>query len=135
MITSLSALALLVAGAAAHGINCRGSGGCLSSDAKLSDLLVQLQQLQAQDHGRRHFRQNVQLACVQGKASSLCASYKDGPGGSADRAVELVKELMDHGCQQCGKNPTQPGRDSTDGHLLVDVSYTPCCHGNCRCPI
>ncbi|KAM4062184.1 kp4 domain-containing protein [Hirsutella rhossiliensis] len=132
---SLAALATLIASAAALGINCRGSDACPLNDAKLSEILVQVKQLQAQGKGTHHYKPGVQLACAQGKHASMCASYQRGAGGSADRAVELIQGLIDHKCQQCGSIPTQPGNDVSKGELTVNIVSAPCCKGNCHCPV
>lgn len=52
---SLSIVATFVASAAALGINCRGSGGCTFNNAKLSDVLTQVKQIQAQGNGNHHY--------------------------------------------------------------------------------
>jgi len=54
---SVTAFAALISGATALGINCRGSGGCTFNDAKLSDVLTQVKQIQAQGNGGHHYAQ------------------------------------------------------------------------------
>ncbi|UNI16333.1 hypothetical protein JDV02_002771 [Purpureocillium takamizusanense] len=94
---TVTALAAFVSGAAALGINCRGSGGCTFNNAKLSNVLTQVKQIQAQGNGRHHYGTGVQLACDQGQYSSICAFYQNGASGTADRAAELLQGLIDHG--------------------------------------
>ncbi|OAQ83864.1 Killer toxin, Kp4/SMK-like, core [Purpureocillium lilacinum] len=132
---SVTAFAALISGATALGINCRGSGGCTFNDAKLSDVLTQVKQIQAQGNGGHHYAQGVQLACAQGQYSSICAFYQNGASGTADRAAELLQGLIDHGCSECGSNPTQPGNDVSKGELTVNIVSAPCCKGACTCPI
>lgn len=107
----------------ALGINCRGSGGCNFNDAKLSDVLTQVKQIQAQGNGGRHYNTGVQLACASGQYASICAFYQNGASGDANRAAELLQGLVDHGCSQCGSNPTNPGNDVSKGELTV--KYVP----------
>ncbi|KAL3963619.1 hypothetical protein ACCO45_000623 [Purpureocillium lilacinum] len=84
---------------------------------------------------RTPLRTRVQLACAQGQYSSICAFYQNGASGTADRAAELLQGLIDHGCSECGSNPTQPGNDVSKGELTVNIVSAPCCKGACTCPI
>lgn len=52
---SATILSTLIANAAALGINCRGSGGCNFNDAKLSDVLTQVKQIQASGNGGHYY--------------------------------------------------------------------------------
>ncbi|TQV90463.1 Killer toxin, Kp4/SMK-like, core [Cordyceps javanica] len=124
-----------VSTATALGINCRGSGACNLNDASLKEVLTQVRQIQAQGNGGHHYNTGVQLACSGGKYSSICAFYQNGASGTADRAAELLQGLVDHGCSQCGSNPTEPGNDVSKGELTVNIVSAPCCSGNCHCPI
>ncbi|ATY60847.1 Killer Kp4 SMK-core [Cordyceps militaris] len=126
---SFATLLTFVSGAAALGINCRGSGGCTFNNASLREVLTQVQQIQAQGNGGHHYGTGVQLA------SSVCAFYQNGASGTADRAAQLLQGLIDHGCSQCGSNPTEPGNDVSKGELTVNIVSGPCCSGNCHCPI
>ncbi|KAK8927694.1 KP4 killer toxin [Metarhizium anisopliae] len=132
---SLSIVATFVASAAALGINCRGSGGCTFNNAKLSDVLTQVKQIQAQGNGNHHYNTAVQLACAQGQYSSICAFYQNGASGTANDAAGQLQGLIDHKCSQCGSIPTQPGNDVSKGELTVNIVSAPCCKGNCVCPI
>ncbi|KAK5990863.1 hypothetical protein PT974_09138 [Cladobotryum mycophilum] len=131
---SFTIISTLIASAAALGINCRGSGGCPLNDASLGDIKTQLQQLQAQGKGGKNYGSGVQLACTSGKYAYICAFYQNGNGGTVDNAVNLVQGLMDHGCSQCGSNPTD-GKDVGNGELTVNIVGNPCCHGTCACPL
>lgn len=53
---SFTVIAAFVAQAAAIGINCRGSSACSLNDAKISDLVAQVQQIQDQGNGNRHYK-------------------------------------------------------------------------------
>ncbi|KAK2596163.1 hypothetical protein QQS21_006440 [Conoideocrella luteorostrata] len=52
---SFTVVAAFITSAAALGINCRGSGGCTFNDAKLSDVLTQVKQIQAQGNGNHRY--------------------------------------------------------------------------------
>lgn len=77
----------------------------------------------------------VQIACTQGTLASNCAFYQHGDGGSTDHALELLQDLVDHKCTSCGSVPTTPGNDVSKGELTVNVVSSPCCSGNCICPL
>ncbi|KAK3181606.1 hypothetical protein K4F52_007161 [Lecanicillium sp. MT-2017a] len=132
---SFAIFSTVIATAAALGINCRGSGACNLNNASLKEVLTQVKQMQASGNGGHQYSTGVQLACAQGQYASICAYYQNGASGNADRAAQLLQGLIDHGCSQCGSNPTEPGNDVSKGELTVNVVSNPCCKGNCHCPI
>ncbi|KAJ6789039.1 hypothetical protein PWT90_08410 [Aphanocladium album] len=132
---AVATLLTFVSTATALGINCRGSGACNLNSASLKEVLTQVRQIQAQGNGGHQYGSGVQLACSSGQYASICAFYQNGASGTADRAAELLQGLVDHGCTQCGSNPTQPGNDVSKGELTVNIVSAPCCKGNCHCPI
>ncbi|KAJ6441632.1 KP4 killer toxin [Purpureocillium lavendulum] len=129
----LTSILLFVSSAAALGINCRGSGVCSFNNAKLQTVYNQVGNMIAEGGRDRHFNEGQQLACSQGSQGSVCAFYQNGASGSAQEAYGQLKALMDHGCQQCGSIPTQPGNDVSKGELTVNYVGNPCCEGDCHC--
>ncbi|CEJ80553.1 hypothetical protein VHEMI00729 [[Torrubiella] hemipterigena] len=116
---SILSIAALISSVAAGGINCNGSGACKANDAKLSDILNQINQIKAQGNGGHNYGTGIQLACADGQYGPICAYYQKGASGTADRAAGLVQDLINHGCKQCGSIPTEPGNDVNKGELTV----------------
>ncbi|KHN97635.1 Killer toxin, Kp4/SMK-like, core [Metarhizium album ARSEF 1941] len=134
---------LFVSGAAALGINCRGSGVCFFNDASLQAVHNQVGNMIAAGGGNRYYwdggkravvpRGALQIACSQGSQGSVCAFYQNGASGYAWDAYAQIQGLLDHGCRQCGSIPTLPGNDVNTGELTVNYVRNPCCLGDCYC--
>ncbi|PHH60619.1 hypothetical protein CDD81_1409 [Ophiocordyceps australis] len=123
----------LVSGAAALGINCRGSGFCSFNTASLQTVHDQVGVLVATGGRDRHFNSGQQIACSHGSQGSVCAFYQSGASGSAQDAYGQLQQLLNHGCRQCGSVPTHPGNDVSKGQLTVNYVSKPCCEGDCHC--
>ncbi|EGX95195.1 Killer toxin, Kp4/SMK-like, core [Cordyceps militaris CM01] len=117
---------LFLIGAAALGINCRGSGVCNFNDASLQVVHDQVGALIAGGGGDRRFNSG-------GSQGSICAFYQNGASGTARDAYGQLQQLLDHKCRACGSVPTQPGNDVSKGELTVNFVSKACCGGSCHC--
>ncbi|OAA52155.1 Killer toxin, Kp4/SMK-like, core [Cordyceps fumosorosea ARSEF 2679] len=126
-------LSLFLTGAAALGINCRGSGFCNVNDASLQVVHDQVGNLIASGGGDRRFNGGDQIACSHGSQGSICAFYQNGASGSTKDAYGQLQQLLDHKCHACGSVPTEPGNDVSKGELTVNYVSKPCCEGDCHC--
>ncbi|KAJ8096204.1 hypothetical protein PM082_000113 [Marasmius tenuissimus] len=108
------------------GINCAGSGLC----SLISDRLSQISSLLDGVPSDRQYTDGYNIACQ----NNLCAFYQSmgsGVTSSGARANELVKGLLNFGCQVCGSNPILAGNDVSTGQLTVNYVSKPACQGIC----
>ncbi|XP_044717521.1 kp4 domain-containing protein [Hirsutella rhossiliensis] len=117
---------LFVSSAAALGINCRGSGFCSVNDGSMKTIKDQVGVLIADGGRDKRFNGG-------GPQGSTCVFYQDGASGTAKDAYDQLQKLLDHGCNQCGSVPTQPGNDVSKGQLTVNFVKNSCCQGDCHC--
>ncbi|PHH89086.1 hypothetical protein CDD83_6681 [Cordyceps sp. RAO-2017] len=129
----LAPFLLLVSGAAALGINCRGHGICKVNDASLQSIRDQVGVMMAEGARDKVFQSYQPIACARGTRGSICAYYQHGAFGKATDVYKQLHTLLDHGCNQCGSVPTKPGNDVAYGELTINYSPKPCCDGNCYC--
>ncbi|CAK7275090.1 hypothetical protein SEPCBS119000_006503 [Sporothrix epigloea] len=127
------ALAAYIAGAAALGINCRGSSFCGDNAPPMQNIKNELGYMIDNGLGGKYYHENDQIVCSQVESLSSCVFFQKGASGTVQDAYNHVERLMDHGCYNCGSDPTQPGNDVNRGELTVNVVSSPCCGGDCRC--
>ncbi|KAK5990861.1 KP4 killer toxin [Cladobotryum mycophilum] len=128
-----SSVLFFISGAAALGINCRGSFMCNASEGiSLQTVHDQIGVLVA-NNADRHFNTGEQIACSHGSQGSICAFFQSGASGSARDAYNFAQQLLDHKCGACGSVPTQGGNDVSKGQLTVNYVTQPCCDGDCHC--
>ncbi|KAH7169503.1 killer toxin [Fusarium sp. MPI-SDFR-AT-0072] len=116
-ITTIIATALLAAGEAAAGINCKGSGYCSQSGAWLTDIISMANYI---DHSR-WYQNGEHIVC----AANLCAFLQNTGGMPGTKISELLWDLKDHGCKQCGSIPVfYPSGDNDEkSHGILTVNY------------
>ncbi|CAM6093128.1 unnamed protein product [Calypogeia fissa] len=110
--------AVLLLGAAgstsALGINCRGSGICASkSSHTMSEINTAVQAL----NDGNIYSNGQHIVCV----SSICAFLQNVSGTKTGAQIKgYVQALLQHGCNVCGSDPTEPGNDVNQGELTVN---------------
>ena len=63
-----------------------------------------------------------QVAC----AGNFCAFLQNAPEAKTVAQVKgYVQALLNHGCQVCGSDPTEPGNDVSKGQLTVNYVSKP----------
>ncbi|KAH7186811.1 Kp4-domain-containing protein [Fusarium oxysporum] len=116
-ITAIIATALLAAGQAAAGINCRGSSQCTGglSGAYLSSLI----NLASYIDQNRWYKNGEHIVC----ADRLCAFLQNTGGMPGSSIKNLLKELDKHGCNKCGSVPVFFPEDNNEkSHVGLSVN-------------
>ncbi|CAF9940637.1 MAG: hypothetical protein HETSPECPRED_002473 [Heterodermia speciosa] len=116
--TILSALAAVPL-ASGLGINCRGSSGCVGSSSTMRNLQSRMQGVPAD----AYFSNGEQIICNE---HQICVFFQSISGVKRQSAAQLgLNDLVAHGCNICGSDPTEPGNDVSKGQLTVNwVSQT-----------
>ncbi|KAJ5570443.1 uncharacterized protein N7459_009873 [Penicillium hispanicum] len=129
----------------ALGINCRGSSNCGSvvtpcdGDQGMSALQFMQGMIKGridQGHGNDFYSEGKQIACTLRKPHAVlgggcCLFYQNGASGTLNDVLVRIDNLVDHGCETCGSDPTQPGNDVGNGELTVNyVSSANCPAGD-----
>ncbi|KAF2850675.1 killer toxin [Plenodomus tracheiphilus IPT5] len=116
------------------GINCRGSGRCVSCSTDIAFI----QTITDQIGDDRTWKNGELIAC------SICQHCPTCPDADrnglcvlaqrmkADEVINgrqikaLLQGLRDHGCNRCGSNPIHPGNNVNDGELTVNFVFKGC---------
>jgi hypothetical protein len=117
-ITTIITTALLAAGQAAAGINCRGSSQCAGgiSGAYLSSLI----NLASYIDQNRWYKNGEHIVC----ADRLCAFLQNTGGMPGSSIKNLLKELDKHGCNKCGSVPVFFPEDNDEkSHGILTANY------------
>ncbi|CAF9936388.1 MAG: hypothetical protein HETSPECPRED_010316 [Heterodermia speciosa] len=117
--TILGALAAIPL-ASGLGINCRGSYGCTGS----SDTMKKLQAAMASGRvpSNAIFPSGQQIIC---NANNICVFFQNTSTDKSEGAAQLgLNDLVAHGCNVCGSDPTEPGNDVSKGQLTVNFVQT-----------
>lgn len=120
----------------ALGINCRGSGLCLTSSYTLLDLKSVIENGALDPNAV--FPNGQQVACCSDEesvfSSGLCVFPQNiGGGGTVTGAqvIQAINDLLAHKCTICGSDPTEPGNNVADGQITVNYVSVSC--GNHVC--
>lgn len=121
--TTIWALAAALAGtSSALGINCRGSGLCVSNKGILGQAQGQLRGLDQ----NKQFSDGEHITCVKSSVTignpSLCLFYQNtGRKWTVAQTLTFTQQIIDHGCAACGSVPTDPGNDVKNGQLTANM--------------
>ena len=114
--------------AASEGINCHGDGHCktFTSGYNGQNLLVEAVM---EVNNNTIFTDGRNIACLRGMAANeidgaLCIwTWNTQNDTTGARVKEVVNQIVDHGCHQCGSAPTQPtGNDLSTGEVTIGWS-------------
>ncbi|KAJ5607927.1 hypothetical protein N7537_004546 [Penicillium hordei] len=114
----------------ALGINCRGSSQCMLVSTSDASEAIQgyIQAAIDTGSGGNFYHEGKQIGCKD----SICAFYQSGASGDLNDAITHINNIVNHGCGNCGSDPTQPGNDVSKGELTVNyVSSPTCTNGLC----
>jgi hypothetical protein len=75
------------------------------------------------------YKETDEIVCRDFKTTGqVCAFIEGAPGASGLTVLQKLQDILDHGCNQCGATPLQPGNDvSKGGQLKVDYVTTSGC--------
>ncbi|KAL2628949.1 hypothetical protein R1flu_013635 [Riccia fluitans] len=118
----LCVLLLSAAGnTSALGINCRGSSNCaFQSSHTLSEINTKVQAIP----DGNIFSNGVHITCV----GNICAFLQNVASPGTKTAAQIkgyVTNLLNHGCNVCGSDPTEPGNNVNNGQLTVNYVSNP----------
>ncbi|RGP78398.1 hypothetical protein FLONG3_3534 [Fusarium longipes] len=117
-ITTIVATALLAAGQAVAGINCKGSSQCAGgiNGAYLSSLVNLAQYVDP----NRWYKNGEHIVC----ADRLCAFLQNTGGMPGSSIRPLLRELENHGCNKCGSIPVFfPDDNDEKSHGILTANY------------
>ncbi|KAF5019116.1 hypothetical protein F66182_8885 [Fusarium sp. NRRL 66182] len=123
-ITAIIATALLAAGQAAAGINCKGSSQCAGGTQ--GEYLGSLMNLARGLDNNRWYQNGEHIVCAQ----HLCAFLQNTGGMPGSSIKTLLGELDKHGCNKCGSVPVffpQDNNEKSHGILTVNYVSSPRC--------
>lgn len=113
----LVAVTGLATSTSALGINCRGSSNCSGSHV-LSEINTKVQALPDSNT----YANGVHIACV----GNICAFLQNVSGTKTGAQVkQYVQNLLNHGCNTCGSDPTEDGNNVDNGELTVNYVSSP----------
>ncbi|OCL14192.1 killer toxin [Glonium stellatum] len=123
-LTTLAVTALAVLSSAnAKGINCEGSSDCGLSDAPSMGELVSIIEDSVPDD--QFYANGEHIVCIESgsRAYSICAFCQMSGGAPGSSIKVLARELLAHGCQNCGSIPLfYPGDNNVaDGELTFNA--------------
>jgi len=124
LITStLAAFLVILTHASALGINCRGSGECLTEPI---DDAMQLTNLLNNIDPARWYNDGEQIVCL----ANVCAYLQNTNSGASGATVQnLAHFIPEHGCHTCGSVPLNfafGDNDVADGELTFNFARNPC---------
>ncbi|KAF5656495.1 KP4 killer toxin [Fusarium circinatum] len=124
-LTAIITTALLAAGQAAAGINCKGSSQCAGgTQGEYTSSFVTL----AKDLDPNRWYYNGQhIMCTQ----HLCAFLQNTGGMPGSSIKTLISDLEAHGCNKCGSIPVfwpQDNDDKSHGILTINYVSNPKCN-------
>ncbi|KAF4950771.1 hypothetical protein FGADI_7967 [Fusarium gaditjirri] len=117
-LTAILATALLAAGQAAAGINCRGSSQCGggTQGESVSDFIDLARFLDP----NRWYYNGQHIICTQ----HLCAFLQNTGGMPGSSIKNLFWELYNHGCKRCGSVPVfYPDDNDEKSHGILTINY------------
>lgn len=119
----LTTFLMVLTGASALGINCRGSIECLRQP---NDAAPQLTNLLNGIDPARWYNNGDQIVCI----SSVCACLQYTEKGASGATIQsLAHYIPEHGCKTCGSVPVFfPSGDNSvwDGELTFNYARNPC---------
>ncbi|KAI8940410.1 hypothetical protein NX059_004100 [Plenodomus lindquistii] len=116
------------------GINCRGSGRCVSCNTDIPFLQTITDRIP--DNYKWTNGQLIACSlchqcrtCPDADKNGLCVfpqNLKEGEVVTGAQIKQAIKAIRDHGCNRCGSVPLHPGNDVEDGELTINFVFNGC---------
>lgn len=117
------------------GINCRGSGRCVSCNIGSETLAAKLKSIVTNTSATYEDGRNI--ACIGCKgipkndyglnmdAGSLCVFPQNLNGGTVtgQQVLDGVDHILKHNCKGCGSAPVKEGNDVSTGEITMNFAY------------